>query len=121
MELKEGTPVYIVKSNSGYIGEGVVIGIAFGNSYLVKINSEDKSIILVQRHNLNPISANQQVEEPSDEEIRKSEKRRKRQKEVEEFLSETMEGRIDDENPKDGCRGRGRNGSGKRLPRRRRR
>lgn len=120
MELKTGTPVFVSYSNSGYTGPGVVIDIVYGSSYLIKIEGQTRSVILVQRQHLNPTGPSNEPEELPDEEVKKSAKRRKKDKEVEDFLAEAMEGRVDDENPTDGKRGRGNRGRGKRLPSRRR-
>lgn len=98
----------------------MVVDIAYGNSYLVKIEGQSRSIILVQRQHLNPTGSSPEPEELPDEEVKKSARKRKKDKEIEDFLAEAMEGRIDDENPTDGRRGRGGRGRGKRLPSRRR-
>ena len=120
MELKAGTPVHVKHSNFGYVGDGIIVSIAYGNSYLVRIEGQKRSIILVQRQHLIPTGPSVEVEDLSDEKSKKSSRQRKKEREVEEFLADAMEGRFDDENPKDGRRGHGSRGRGKRLPSRRR-
>jgi hypothetical protein len=124
VEIKTGTSVYIIQSNSGYKGPGIVVGLAYAGSYLVKVENHSRPIIVVQRQHLNildlPLEKEESPQEAPSEDIRSS-KKRKKQKEIEEFLSESVEGRFDDENPTDGRRGKGRDRKGRRLPSRRRR
>jgi hypothetical protein len=121
VELKAGTSVYITYSKSGYKGFGIILGLAYGETYLVEVENHTRSILVVPRQHLNVVdSSPEEVEEAPDEDPAKS-KKAKKQKEIEEFLSEALEGRIDDQNPTDGRRGKGRRGGGRRLPSRPRR
>jgi len=114
IEITEGSLVEITSSSSGYVGEGVVIGLIYGNTYLVRTKDENRPIISVNAQYLKILS----IGVPSTDEQPK--RKSKKDKEREELPEEAFEYRNDNENPTDGNKSKGR-GNGKRLPRKSRR
>lgn len=55
--LNEGDHVEVISSNSGYKGPGELVSIAYGSTWLVKIEKEEKTtIITVKSQHINKIS-----------------------------------------------------------------
>ena len=114
-EIIEGTIVEVVSSGSGYVGKGVIVGLMYGNTYLIQTKDDNRPMITANAQNLKILSIGVQKEE-DEQPKRKS----KKDKEREELPAEAWEGRHDSENPTDGNKSKGK-GNGKRLAKRSRR
>lgn len=117
-EITEGTIVEVVSSGSGYVGKGVIVGLMYGNTYLIQTKDDNRPMITVNAQNFKILSIGVPKEEGQNEQPKR---KSKKDKEREELPAEAFEGRSDDsENPTDGRKSKGK-GSGKRLARKSRR
>lgn len=114
MSIDSGTKVYVKTSNSGYCGEGVVIGPAFSNMLLIKTEDSNTPIITAREIDLRILSL------PDTAEPINPNKRKPRRKDI--VPDEAFEGRRDlKDSPTDGKKknkNSSKKGNGKRLPKR---